>query len=423
MALSVSRRAASLKPSSTVAVMNRAKALKAQGVDVLNFGAGEPDFNSPEVAKAAAIAALQANQTRYIETAGDAESRQLLADLLTTRNGIPGVTRDHVIITSGVKMALYLAFQTLFDAAGPDGGPDRSQQDLLLPVPAWVSFAPMAELAGARIVELPTTPESGFKITPQQLKAAITPRSRVVLINSPSNPTSTMYTPDELRALAAVVDEAARTIAPNLVIVADELYQNIVFGSVPFMSIGSVPSVAERTITINGPGKSFAMTGWRLGWASGSGEFGKAVIGAMTKLQGQTTTCVPAFCLAGMRSALTQCEKDLETMRAAFAKRADLIYSLLSGLPGLKLARPQGAFYVFPDISAHLGKTSAGGRKLAGAADFAAALLDEQQMAVVPGEDFGTMGVRHIRMSFACSEAQLTEGARRLGVFIAGLKG
>jgi aspartate aminotransferase len=415
--MQVSQRARSLKPSSTVAVMNRAKALRAAGVDVLNFSAGEPDFHSPQAAKDAAVEALRADQTKYIETAGDPASRQLIADLLTRVNRIPGVTPEHVIITSGVKMALYLAFQVLFDHR-----PAGQEQELLLPVPAWVSFAPMAQLAGARVVELPTSPDTDFKITPDQLRRAITPNTRCLLINSPSNPCSTMYTPEELRALAAVVHEAAGTTSPELTIVADELYQHIVFGSVPFMSIGSIPEVAERTITINGPGKSFAMTGWRLGWASGSGAFGREVVAAMTKLQGQSTTCVPPFALAGMRAALTRCGAELEAMRTAFARRAELIYSLMSVMPGVRVARPIGAFYVFPDISAHLGKTTPAGRRLHGAADFAAALLDERRMAVVPGEDFGSMGVRHIRMSFACSEEQIREGCTRLSDFIASLK-
>lgn len=415
--MELSRRVRSLKPSSTVAVMNKAKALQAQGVPVLNFSAGEPDFNSPEKAKDAVVAGLRANQTKYIPAAGDQPTRELLAKILTEKNHIPNCGVDQVVVTTGVKMALYLTYQSLFDPPAP-GEP---AQEMLLPVPAWVSFAPMAELAGAKVIELATNAASGFKITPAQLKAAITPRSRVLMMNSPSNPCSTMYTPDELRALAAVVDEAARTIAPNLCIVSDELYQNIVFGSVPFMSIGSVPSVAERTITINGPGKSFAMTGWRLGWLSGSGAFGKQVCDAVIKLQGQTTTCVPAFELAGMRVALTECADDLEKMRQAFAKRSEVIYSLLAAIPGVQVAKPIGAFYVFPDIGPHLGKTSPAGKKLATPADFAAALLDERQMAVVPGEDFGGVGKQSIRMSFACSEDQIREGCQRLAAFCAAL--
>ncbi len=416
--MELSRRVRGLKPSSTVAVMNKAKALQAQGVPVLNFSAGEPDFNSPERAKDAAAAALKANQTKYIPAAGDQPTRELLAKIMTERNGIPNCGPDQVVVTSGVKMALYLAYQALFDPPEPGALP----QEMLLPVPAWVSFAPMAELAGARIIELPTTAATGFKVTPAQLKAAISPRSRVFMLNSPSNPCSTMYTPDELHALAAVIDEAARTIAPDLCIVSDELYQHIVFGSVPFMSIGSVPSVAERTITINGPGKSFAMTGWRLGWISGSGPFGKQVADAFIKLQGQTTTCVPAFELAGLRVALTECGGELETMRRAFAQRAEVIFDLLRAVPGLQVARPIGAFYVFPDIGAHLGKTSPAGKRLTTPADFAAALLEEKQMAVVPGEDFGGVGRQSIRMSFACGEDQIREGCRRLAEFCAALR-
>ena len=416
--MQLSRRVTSLKPSSTVAVMNKAKALKAAGVDVLNFSAGEPDFPSPSAAVEAAVASLKAGNTKYIDTAGDVQSRELIAKILTEVNGIQGVTKDHVLITAGVKMALYLTFQALFDVEK-----EGEQKELLLPVPSWVSFAPMASLAGAKVVEMPTTPESDFKITPEQLRKAITPRTRALLMNSPSNPCSTMYTGAELEALAAVVAEAAKTVAPEMVIVADELYQNIVFGSVPHVSIGSFASVAERTLTINGPGKSFAMTGWRLGWVSGSGEFGRQLVGALTKLQGQSITCVPAFSLAGMRAALTECKPELEKMRTAFAKRAEIIFAELGRLPGVKVARPIGAFYVFPDISAHLGKTTSKGVKLNSASDFANALLDEHNMACVPGEDFSTLvGHKHIRMSFACSEEQIREGARRMGVFIASLK-
>ncbi len=413
----LSHRVSSLKPSATVAVMNRAAALKAAGVDVLNFSAGEPDFNSPQVAKDAAVAALGANQTKYLPTAGDPATRALIAEFVSTRNRIPNVTPDHVLITAGVKMALYLTMQALFDP--PAAG--QAPMEMLLPVPAWVSFAPIAELAGAKVVEMPTTTASGFKITPEQLRKAITPRSRVLLINTPSNPCSTMYTPDELAALAQVVAECAATIAPELVIVADELYQHIVFGGVPHKSIGSIPAVAERTITINGPGKSYAMTGWRLGWLSGSGEFGKQAVAAISKLQGQTITSVPGFSLAGMRAALSHADADLAAMRAQFAKRADLIFSRLSAIPKVQVAKPIGAFYAFPDVSAYFGKKSPGGKAIASAGDLAGALLEEQKMAVVPGEDFGGCGKNHIRMSFACGEAQIEEGCKRLAAFLGSL--
>ncbi|MBA4040172.1 MAG: aspartate aminotransferase, partial [Planctomyces sp.] len=356
----LSSRVTGLKPSATLAVANLAASLKRRGVPVLSFAAGEPDFDSPQAAKDAAAQALANNDTRYLPTAGDPASRQLVAQILTRDNHIPDLTPDHVAITTGVKMALYLTFQALFDHPAPAQEPD----ELLLPVPAWVSFAPMAQLAGARVVPLPTTPESDFKITPAQLKAAISPRARALVINSPSNPCGTMYSPDELGALAAVVADAAATTAPNLVVVADELYQKIVFGPHRFMSIGSIPGIAQRTLTVNGPAKAYAMTGWRLGWVSGSGDFGKAAIDAIVKLQGQTTTAVTGFSAAGMRAALTSSHDDVERMRLAFARRAQLIHRLLSDIPGLRVPRPDGAFYAFPDISHYLGKSTRAGLRL-----------------------------------------------------------
>ena len=416
--MKLSRRLSSLKPSSTVAVMNKAKALTAQGVKVLNFSAGEPDFNSPEKAKRALIASVEANNTKYLPTAGDPETRKLLAELATTQNHIPACTPDNVLITCGVKMGLYLVAQGLFDVAAP-GEP---QQEFVLPVPSWVSFAPIAELAGAKVVPIETTAATGFKMTPQQLKAAITPRTRAVLINSPSNPCSTMYTPAELEALAAVIDAAARTIAPDLAVIADELYQHIVFGNTPFKAVGSIAAIAPRVITVSGPGKSFAMTGWRIGWVITSGPGGKAFIDGLIKLQGQTVTAVPGFVLAGVRAALTECQSDLDGFKKQFAERAEVMYSSLKAIPGLKLAKPEGAFYAFPDIGVYLGKSTPAGQKLSTAAEFATALLETKQVAVVPGEDFGGCGISCIRMSFACSTDQIKEGCRRLAEFVAELK-
>ena len=398
--------------------MNKAKALQAQGVKVLNFSAGEPDFNSPEKAKRALIASIEANNTKYLPTAGDPETRKLIAEILTKKNHIPNVTAEHVLITCGVKMSLYLTCQGLFDVAASGA----EQQEFVLPVPSWVSFAPIAELAGGKTVPLATSAASGFKITAEQLKAAITPRTRAILLNSPSNPCSTMYTPAELEALAQVIDEAARTVAPELAVISDELYQNIVFGAVEFKSVGSIASIAERTLTVSGPGKSFAMTGWRIGWVSGSGDAGKAFIEGITKLQGQTVTSVPGFVLAGVRAALTECQSDLDGFKVQFAKRAEVIYAALSAIPKISLAKPQGAFYVFPDISAYLGKSTAAGQKLSTAAEFATALLENKQMAVVPGEDFGGCGTTCVRMSFACSEEQIIEGCKRLGEFLGELR-
>src|SRR5690606_30492615 len=203
-----------------------------------------------------------------------------------------------------------------------------------------------------------------FKITPEQLRQAITPRSRVLVINSPSNPCGTMYTPEELRALASVVAEAARSTAPDLTIISDELYEKIVYGGIPHCSIGSFPEVAERTITVNGLSKAYAMTGWRIGYAAGSGDFGLKVAAGMKTLQSQSTTSIATFELPAIRVALTECADDVERMRQAFARRAELTYALVSQIPGLQCPRPTGAFYLFPDISAHFGKRTKGGRVL-----------------------------------------------------------
>ena len=289
-------------------------------------------------------------------------------------------------------------------------------------MPGWVSFAPQIELAGGKVVELPTTAAGDFKITPQQLRAAITPRTRALVINSPSNPCGTMYSPDEIRALAAVVEEAARTSTPDLVVISDEMYEKITFGGIAHLSMGSLPSVAERVITCNALSKTYAMTGWRVGYCAGSGDFGLKLSKAIQALQGHSTTSIPTFILPAVRAALTQCAPDVQRMRDAFAQRAKLTFELVSKIPGVKCPRPTGAFYVFPDISAHFAKTSAGGKRINSAMDFAAALLDEKHVAVVPGEDFGAGGEKCIRITFACGEDTIKRGVALIAEFIASLR-
>jgi aspartate/methionine/tyrosine aminotransferase len=281
----IADRVRGLKASVTVAFMNRAKAMQREGVDVLSFAAGEPDFDTPHQVKEAAEKALEGGMTKYMPTMGDPETRAAIAKKLVTENGIP-TTAEHIAISAGGKHALFVALHCLIDPPKPR----QSPSEVLLPVPAWVSYAPVIELAGGKVVELPTGPEADFKISPEQLRKAITARTRMFIINSPSNPCGTMYSPAELRAIAEVLAEAARTVAPGLVILSDELYEKIVYGGIPHFSIGSVPEIAERTLTINGLSKAYAMTGWRIGYAAGSGEFGKKLINAMATLQGQMTT-------------------------------------------------------------------------------------------------------------------------------------
>lgn len=424
MPIPLSNRAASLKPSATFVIAAKAKALAKQGVDVLGFSLGEPDFDTPEVIRKAAAEALAAGQTHYMPTLGDAETRTVIAEKLVRENGIQGLGAEHIAISTGAKQSIYLVAQCLLDGEGTEGRRDEGPkgQEVLLPVPSWVSYAPICELAGGKIVPLPTSPAGDFKISPAQLKAAITPRSRMLILNSPSNPCGTMYTPEELKALAAVVAEAARTVAPNLVIVTDEIYEKIVFGGVPHFSIGSVPSVAERTVTINGMSKAFAMTGWRVGYAAVPGEFGVRLIKAIDALQGQMTSCITSFVYPAIRVALTKCDAEVERFRSEFAKRSKLAHQRLMEIPGMVCPRPTGAFYLFPDVSAHFGKKSAGGKAISNSTDFADALLSEGHVATVPGEEFGGCGGKHIRISYACSEAQIEKGMGRIAEFVRGLK-
>lgn len=415
--MQVSQRVQGIKPSATLAVTGKAKEMRAAGQDVLSFAAGEPDFDTPEVIKQAAIAALREGQTKYVPVPGDLATREVIAGKLRDENGIQGCTADHVVISAGGKQSLYQVFQALMDPPAPGEAP----WEVLLPVPGWVSYAPQTQLAGGRVVELVTDASGGFKITPKQLRDAITPRSRVLLLNSPSNPCGTMYSPDEIRALAKVVAESLST-APELVIVSDEIYEKLVFGDDEFLSIGSIPEVAERTITVNGLSKAYSMTGWRAGYMGGSGAFALEVAKGCRKLQSQSTTCVSSFILPAIRVALTQCADDVERMRRAFAQRGEKMYGLWSGIEGVRCPKPTGAFYVFPDLSAYFGRTSAGGKRIDSAMDFAAALLEETLVACVPGEDFGSGGERCCRFSFACSEEQIEKGMERVIGFINALK-
>lgn len=416
--MKISRRASELKPSATVAVTNLAKKLKAEGVDVLSFAAGEPDFDTPEVIKASAIAALKAGQTKYMPTMGDVPTRKAISDKALRENGIPNVTPDHIGISSGGKHALYTICQCLFDFPSPG----EQALECLLPVPAWVSYAPLAELAGAKVVEIPTTPGGDFKATAEQIARAITPRSRLLILCSPSNPCGTMYSESELRAIATVVAEAAKTTAPDLVILSDEIYEKIAYGGIKHFSIGSIPEVAERTITINGLSKAYAMTGWRIGYTITSGPWGLQFMKAMSTMQGQMTTNITSFTYPAIVTALKECAGDAERMCEAFARRATLIHGRMTKIPGLVCPKPTGAFYVFPDVSAHFGKRSPEGVLITSALKFCEALLAEAKVAAVPGEDFGGCGKNHVRFSFACSEAQITAGMDRLETFVASLK-
>ena len=404
--MELSDRVNSIKPSTTLGVAARVKELKAQGVDVIGFGAGEPDFTTPENIIETAIEALREGKTHYAPVPGELNARAAIARKLKNENGIACSASD-IVISTGAKQSIYLALQCLLD---PGKG-----QEVIVPTPAWVSYFPMVQLAGGTVIEVPGAVDNDFRISPEQLEQAITPRTRVMVINNPSNPCGTMYPPDEMRALGEVLAKHE-----HITIISDEIYEKLVYGDCESFSLGAMDSLAGRVITINGMSKAYAMTGWRIGYACSpaSDRDESSMAKAMAKLQSQMTSCITSFCYRAIIEALENSAEAVESMRQTFGQRGELMHGLLSAMPGLICPKPTGAFYVFPDISAHFGKVSPEGRKIDSALTFAEALLEEAKVAVVPGNDFGEAGKNHIRLSFACSDENITEGCKRMGEWL-----
>ncbi|MDY7107356.1 MAG: pyridoxal phosphate-dependent aminotransferase [Planctomycetota bacterium] len=402
--IQLARRVIELPSSSTLAVTARVRELKAEGKNVIGFGAGEPDFDTPAPIGEAAIDALRAGQTHYMPVPGDPQARQVIAGKLQRENGID-CTGDDIVITVGGKHAMYLALQALVDPG----------DEVIVPTPAWVSYVPMVQLCGGAAVQVPAAVENDFRITADQLAAALTPRTKAMLFNSPSNPCGTMYSPEEIRALADVVAAHDR-----VVLISDEIYEKIIYGGIEHLSPGSLDALAGRVVTLNGMSKAFAMTGWRIGYACAPipEPGGGAVARAIAKLQGQMTSHITSFTYAAIIEALSHRADDVETMRKTFAQRAELMYNAVSAMPGIVCPRPTGAFYVFPDVSAHFGRRTPGGRTVDSCVAFAQALLDEALVAVVPGDGFGECGRAHVRLSFACGNEDIEEGCRRMREWI-----
>lgn len=397
--IQISERAQALKPSSTLAVTAKFKAMLAAGEDVVGFGAGEPDFDTPENIKEAARSAIAAGRTKYEPAPGTPQARQAVADHFQDRIGYP-LEKDNVLISCGGKHSLYLAFQAVMNPG----------DELLLPAPYWVSYPEQAKLAGGTVQSIAGDVANDFKITPKQLANAITPNSRILLLNSPCNPTGTMYSPAELKALCQVAVEH------NLNIFSDEIYDRLVYGPDQAASVPSLlPELRESTLVFNGLSKAYAMTGWRVGFTIGP----KEVIQKMGSLQGQMTSNIPAFVLAAIPEALNGPQEAVEEMRQAFAERGKHIHQRLSSIPGLICPEPTGAFYVFPDISKIFGKKDPAGKVIQTAQDFASSLLEHAKVAVVPGEDFE--GPNHVRLSFATSMELIDEGVDRIQNFVKNL--
>ncbi len=395
--MKISQRAQSVPPSATIAVTARAKELKAQGVDVVGFGAGEPDFDTPEYIKDAAIKSLKGGQTKYTAAAGIPELRKAIAEKLQKENGL-AYTPEQVIVNLGGKHSVYEAMQAVLDPG----------DEVILPRPYWVTYPETIKLAGAVARVIETDKANSYKLTPEQLKAALTDKTGMLVLNSPSNPGGFTYTPDELAALAKVLE------GTNVYVMSDEIYEKLIYGDTKFISFAALSDDAfSRTLTLNGFSKAFSMTGWRLGFTAGPLD----AIKAMGRLQSHMTSNPVTFAQYAAVAALgTEANAAIETMRVEFEKRGKFMADRLNAMKGVECAEPTGAFYCFPDVSAHYGRTI-GGAKIADSMDLAKVLLEQANVAVVPGDPFGCGD--NVRLSFACSMEQITKGLDRLEQWLA----
>lgn len=389
--MKLSQRISVVAASATIAITNRARQLKNEGVDVVSFSAGEPDFDTPQFIKDAAKAALDAGDTKYVPRKLADLSKAISAKLARENN--LQIPPEQVVTTFGGKHAVYAAIQVLVDPG----------DKVLIPAPYWVSYTEMVKLAGGTPVVIPTSPDNDFKVTPEQILQAGRD-AKILILNSPSNPTSVTYTPEELKAIAQAV------LKTNLIVFSDEIYEKLVYGDTKFVSFAALdPALPERTITFNGLSKTYSMTGWRLGWAAGP----KDAIGAMKRLMSHETTDPVSFAVAGAYEAYASPKgaEAVEAMRKEFEKRADHMYRRLTAIPGLRCPRPTGAFYCFPDVSAHYGRTIAG-VEVKDSMSFTKAALEGAKIALVPGDAFGED--RCVRLTFATSMEQIDKGLDRL---------
>ena len=389
--MKVSKRAQSVPPSATMAVDTKMKELKAKGVDIVGFGAGEPDFDTPQYIKDAAIAAIKAGKTKYTATPGIPELRKIIAEKLLKENNLK-YTPEQIIVNIGAKHSVYESMQAVLDEG----------DEVILPAPYWVTYPETIKLAGGIMKVVQTDAKNSYKITPAQLKKAITKKTAMLLINSPNNPGGFTYTPEELKAIAKVLE------GTDIMVLSDEIYEKLVYGDTKFISFAALSDDAyKRTITINGFSKAFAMTGWRLGYTAGPVE----VIKAMDRLQGHMTQNPVSFVQAGALVAFGDPNNEGEKMRLEFEKRAKYMADRLNAIKDVKCPQPTGAFYCFPDVSAHFGRTI-GGVKINNSMDIAAALLEQANVALVPGGPFGCD--KNVRLSFATSMEQITKGLDRI---------
>lgn len=395
--IQISDRIKRMAASQTLAMSQKSSELRAAGVDVINLSVGEPDFNTPDHIKAAAKKAVDENYTRYPPVPGYMDLREAIAKKLKQENGLD-FSPAQVVVSGGAKQSLS---NIILSCINPG-------DEVIIPVPAWVSYIEMVKLADGVNVLVPAGIENDFKITPEQLEQAITPRSRMLLLCSPSNPSGSVYSRQELEGLVAVL---ARH--PEITVLSDEIYEHINYtGS--FTSMASFPEIADRTVIVNGVSKAYAMTGWRVGFMAGPLALAKAV----TKLQGQTTSGISSIAQRAALAAYTGSQECVVEMREAFRRRRDLVVAMAREIPGLKVNEPQGAFYLFPEVSAYIGKRF-GDKVIADDNDLCMYLLEEAHVATVSGSAFCLPG--YIRLSYAASDEALAEALRRIAKALAAL--
>jgi aspartate aminotransferase len=387
----VSKMAASVQPSATLAAGAKARQLKAEGIHVYDFSLGEPDFKTPEHICRAATKAMQDGHTHYTPAAGIPELRAAIAKRYQQTHGL-NCQAEQVIVSNGAKHSLH---NVLAATCGPG-------DEVIISTPYWVSYSDLVAMTGASYVLVETTAESGFKMTPAQLRAALTPRSRLLMLNSPCNPTGTVYTRPELEALADVVLDS------DIAVMSDEIYEQLVFGDARATCFATLrPELPERTLTVSGVSKTYAMTGWRMGWTVGPAH----VIKAMTNVQSQQTSNPSSISQFATLAALQGDQQCVETMRREFEARRDLVCRRLQALPGIRCTVPGGAFYAFFNVASHFGRTLAG-KRVSDSAGFCQVALEAAHVNLVPGSAFGAEG--YVRLSFAASREQLNGGLDQL---------
>mgnify|MGYP002639453367 CR=1 FL=1 len=390
MSKQLSDRIQSLPVSATLAMASKARKLKLQGKDIIGLSLGEPDFNTPEFIKEAAITAIQENYNSYTPVDGYQELKEAVCFKFKRDNNLE-YNPNQIVVSTGAKQSIANVAQVLLNPG----------DEILLPAPYWVSYSAIAILCEAKFVEIPSSIDTDFKITPEQLEAAITPKTKMIFFNSPNNPSGTIYTEKEYRALAKVLENH-----PNIYILSDEIYEHINYGAKNF-SFARIKSMYDRTITVNGVAKAFAMTGWRIGYI-GAPEW---IAKACTKMQGQITSGANCIAQRATIAALEAPVSEIQYMVTEFKKRRDIVLGLLKEIDGLKLNIPKGAFYVFPDVSAFFGKTIKG-HKINNASDLSMLLLEEANVATVTGDAFGAPDC--IRISYAASEENIRKAIAQI---------